>query len=114
MDNKEFPCRHEEDGKWVWTVKGTRDSASDILRDIAKDTLKRHGIRAELDGIMVSTSHSGIKELLSGTPWAIGWSNVLRRVPGATSPQKNARFPGGLSTKVTAIPWIQPDSILEE
>lgn len=72
----------------------------------AEATLRRFGLRADSDkGLVVSTSHSALAELLRDTPWATGWSVFLRRLDGVEVYGKAIRFAGGAPTKAVLIPW---------
>lgn len=72
----------------------------------ADATLKRYGLRADNPvGLILSTNHSAIGEMLQNTPWATGWSVFLRRLDGAEACGKNIRFAGGSPSKAIQIPW---------
>ena len=64
----------------------------------------RYGLRVAPDGLLVSTSHAALKTLLTGTPWAVNWSQYLVRLEGAAAQRKACRMAGQV-TKVTLIPW---------
>ncbi len=42
--------------------------------------LQRIGVSADPVGVYISTTHSGVKALLDGTPWETNWKIFLRRV----------------------------------
>jgi putative DNA primase/helicase len=85
--------------------KDSDGRASDVPHDIADATLRRHGIRVTTDGLSISNTHSAIARLLAGTPWAGKWNVFLRRLPGATAPDRAVTFPGRVVSRVTEIPW---------
>lgn len=83
----------------------TASYKSGVQPDAAEAILRRHGLRTDGGrGFLVSTSHRAIAASLSGTPWQVGWSTFLKRIPGAQSEQKLVRF-GGVPTRATRIPW---------
>lgn len=84
--------------------------ASDVLADDtalkpadADDYLLRVGIKIIDDGVLISNSHTGIKEMLRQTPWASEWGRILKRLPGAR-PHRQERFGAGGSARSTFIP----------
>lgn len=78
-----------------------------VYKTAADQTLRRHGILATHgDGVMIANKHSGIAALLKGTPWDIRWDYQLKRVDGADSAGgTTVRFYGGITSRVTRIPW---------
>lgn len=64
--------------------------------------LMRLGIRVDQETVTIASQHTGIQEILSGTPWG-DWGRILRRLPGATATPAPVRF-AGLRARGTAIP----------
>lgn len=69
--------------------------------------LGRFGIRADAhsnDGsaITVSNTHTGVRDILTGTKWASGWGRTLRRLRGASTTDVT-RF-GSTRSRGTEIP----------
>lgn len=71
----------------------------------AAAALARIGVRYDEadDSFVVANNHSGVADILRGTPWARGWYRILRRVPGATVPTTPVRF-AGIKTRGVAFP----------
>ena len=80
---------------------------NDIDTAVAHGTLCRHGLKCADEGLLVSTNHSALAAMLSGTPWAHGWCNVLKRYKSATTYPKVVRFPGNIVSKAVVIPWSE-------
>jgi len=76
------------------------------LAGVAEATLRRYGIRTEPAGLVVSNTHSAIADMLSSTPWSVGWSVFLKRLPGVTALGKTVKF-SGTPSKAVCIPWDQ-------
>lgn len=51
-------------------------------RDLRR-TLHGYGVRVEGGRVYVANAHSQLARLMSGSPWAAGWSRVLERLDGA-------------------------------
>jgi putative DNA primase/helicase len=48
------------------------------------DTHLQHiGFKVEPSGVYVSNTSTAIKTILRGTPWPVGWSRILKRLPDA-------------------------------
>lgn len=92
----------------VQTRSGPADrSVADLIRTTAvmgggdppdaEGILGRMGIRVDRQGndqdwLTISNTHTGVAEILRGTPWAKGWPRVLRRVAGARQTDGSVRF----------------------
>jgi len=85
-------------------VEAASGNFADVPSEVAGATLMRYGLRVAPDGLLVSTSHAALKTLLTGTPWAVNWSQYLVRLEGAAAQRKACRMAGQV-TKVTLIPW---------
>lgn len=80
------------------------DPDAAISQSTADSELRQIGIRPDVGGIYVSTSHPAIRAALTGTPWASGWSRALLRLPGAEAAPKAMRFGFGFVSKATWVP----------
>ncbi|MDO8421134.1 MAG: CHC2 zinc finger domain-containing protein [Parvibaculum sp.] len=65
-------------------------AAGDLYGDRAEKVLQRLGLRLADGGLWVANKHSGLSKVLSGSPWASGWSRTLSAIPGA---QKSGKSP---------------------
>ena len=89
-------------------VEASHSPAShDIDTAVAESTLRRHGLKCADEGLLVSTNHSALALMLAGTPWSVGWCNVLKRYKNATAYPKVVRFPGNIVSKAVVIPWAE-------
>lgn len=94
-------------GELVMCSLGYRDD-SWITLDVARDKLKRIGIRVDEDllnpdpFVYFSNSHPGIKKTLEGTPWVVSHNKILMRIEGAEDVQSK-RFSSGVSTRAVKI-----------
>jgi putative DNA primase/helicase len=72
-------------GKLIHYGCGGSSAYSPISVDDAQKVLLTIGMRIgiEQQSVLVSNSHSRIKEMLEGTAWAHNWSRVLKRLPKA-------------------------------
>lgn len=82
-------------------------SIGEILKDKMpsldeKYALERTGIRYENEVVFVSTSHTGIRKIMSDTPWAKTWGRILKRLDDAEE-KYSVRFMGS-TTRAIAIP----------
>lgn len=50
---------------------------------LAQSLLNRHGLRVEVDRLMVSNSSTALARILADTPWSHSWHQSLLRLPGA-------------------------------
>lgn len=79
-----------------------------ILPDDAEAVLGRVGVRVDREAgdveyFTVSNSHTAVAEVMAGTPWALGWPRVLRRLAGARPTDGSVRF-GAIRTRGVEIP----------
>lgn len=75
-----------------------------ITRDVAKATMRRYGVAAYDEGrIAVSNSHTGIRDILKGSPWQVNWSRRLRLINGAMVAGETVYFSGG-KTRAILVP----------
>ncbi len=70
----------------------------------ASRALKRYGLAVTRHSISVAVAHSGLAELLRGTPWSLNWAVFLLRLPGATRARNPVRFAGGAKVRAVVIP----------
>lgn len=76
----------------------------DIGRVVAKATLKRYGLATMDDGYLaISNTHSGIAEILKGTPWAVNWGRRLKLITGAMTVDGTIYYTGG-RTRAVMVP----------
>jgi len=76
----------------------------EISAELAARTLGRHGLRVEAEVLLVSNNAKPIAQTLRETAWAVGWSAMLLRLPGAQR-HGPVRFCGaGMVTRAVAIP----------
>lgn len=85
------------------------NSSPDGYSDTYMSTLLRMGLRVEPEHIIIANQHSGIANILSGTPWG-DWGRVLRRLDGATPTTTPVRFAG---TKVRGTKVPMPESLIK-
>jgi putative DNA primase/helicase len=86
----------------IWSV--TSPYVQEDTENLAAQTLARHGIRVEEDGVWIAQNHAAIKRLLQGTQWGHTYKDILERVPGAYKPKKPARFAGSKPSKAVVVP----------
>lgn len=60
----------------------------------ANSVLERHGLKVEIDVLIVATKHNELSKLLKNTPWISGWSRILLRLDDSESYTKTIRFAG--------------------
>jgi putative DNA primase/helicase len=77
-------------------------SSLDPDSDPYRMNLLRLGIRPEKDSVIIANNHSGIENILSGTPWH-DWGRILKRLPGARSTSQPIRF-AGIQARATIVP----------
>lgn len=68
-------------GELVQIARGLTDH--DVKQDEASSTLRRMGLRVDLDVLYVANTHSGVRKMLANTPWTQNWARVLKRLEGA-------------------------------
>jgi putative DNA primase/helicase len=76
-----------------WTVTG-----------MAARALGEAGIKINASEIIVSNNADGIRRALNGTPWAVNWTKVLRRLPGARAAGMTYFGFTGSESRATAVP----------
>ena len=83
----------------------------ELGQDVAVANLGMLGIKVEGDKLLISSSHTGIADMLKDTPWSNQWWRLLKRVEGAESTNNAVIFETGCRTRATAIPLelIFPD-----
>ena len=54
-----------------------------ITSTLAQTLLNRHGLRVDVDRLMVSNNSTALARILSDTPWSHSWNQILLRLPGA-------------------------------
>lgn len=59
----------------------------------ARPALERCGLKVEDGALYVANNHPDLRRVLSSTPWAGGWSRILRRIDGADQ-STGMRFAG--------------------
>lgn len=80
-----------------------RGSVYDASAADCNAALGRHGLGVEGDWLMVSNTHTQLKRILRETPWAAGWSRLLKRMDGAETMKSPQRF-AGVQTRAVRIP----------
>ncbi len=85
-------------------MKISRGSSEDLRHDWAVETLGRLGLRGDPDVMVVSSTHSGIANILKDTPWARNWARTLRRLPGSYPTEQPIRF-GAITGRGVEIPY---------
>ena len=84
------------------TKAGAQETA--ISQDAAREAIEGYGFKLSGDerSVYVSNTHSLIARMLNGTPWAVNWGRILKRLPGAIG-SGAVRFAGSVS-RATQIP----------
>lgn len=83
---------------------GEEVEGSSLTGALAREELRRHGIRIIGDALVLSNSSSAIKKMLAGTPFATDPRSAFGRLPGATNfGGKKLRF-NGTPDRVTTLP----------
>ena len=85
-------------------VKREPDGPPIPPRELAR-ILGRVGIAIQDEGIAISNTNSQLADRLKGKPWAIKWSNYLKRLPGAKCLDSTYFGPGGGKTRAVRVPW---------
>ena len=85
-------------------VKLASGDSSDLRHGWSVKTLGRLGLRGDPDCMVVSSTHSGVANILRDTPWARNWGRILRRLPGACPTEAPIRF-GAVTGRGVEIPW---------
>lgn len=78
-------------------------SETGSVSEAATDALARAGMLVAGDALLVSNTHSDIKQMLRDTAWGTGWRRVLARVSGAAAHPSPVRFAGS-QTRAVSIP----------
>lgn len=76
----------------------------DIETHLAESVLRRYGLRVEGGCLVIANSHPALKKILSGTPYLIKWSRVLRTAPDAEVPSAPTWFGKGFKGRCIKIP----------
>lgn len=87
-------------GELVQAAKGLTDH--DVKQDDAADTLRRMGLRVDLDVLYIANTHTGVRKILANTPWTTNWARVLKRLDGAQA-MPTMRF-AGVSDRCVGLP----------
>jgi putative DNA primase/helicase len=83
---------------------GEEVEGSSLTGALAREELRRHGIRIIGNALALSNSSSAIKKMLAGTPFATDPRSAFGRLPGATNfGGKKLRF-NGTPDRVTTLP----------
>ena len=86
-------------GELVAIAAGIKADVSVGLQD-AKGVLSRHGIKVGSKNVWIANRHSMLEELMSKTPYSVGWSGVLKRHKDAVASHKPMWFAGAVSRAV--------------
>ena len=86
----------------VMGAAGKKQQA-DLYAADCNAVLGRHGMIVEGNFLVISNTHTQIKKILRDTPWAAGWSRILKRLPGADTPITPMRF-AGTQTRSVRVP----------
>ncbi len=80
-------------------------SAADCRVTNLAAALGRHGLKVDVaaGALFISNTHTAIGRVLRETPWAVNWSQIIARLPGAERITKTVRF-GGTTSKAVAVP----------
>lgn len=81
---------------------GTSNGAT-IPLDVAKDVIKRHGVKVDGQALIISNSHNAIARILKDSAWPHHWGRILKRNDGAEA-SKPQRFGPGPVQRAVAIP----------
>ena len=90
-------------GVLVDAVNATEDNLM-YPRDAAQQSLKWAGFKVEDGCLYVSNTSSDIKRMLEKQPWALNYSRVLKRLPGATTTNGISFGHKGSTARATRIP----------
>lgn len=107
----------------LFDAAGDEVSEDDSDRDAvaARNRLARHGVRLQCvtdDAgapqivLLIANTHRSLGEVFQNTVWRTlpeaatggGWSQVLRRAPGATVAREAVRFRGGVRSRAVVLP----------
>jgi len=100
-----------DDGRGSYTasvgelISQSQADVVDTVKDAAKATLLRHGIKVEDDWLTVSNSHHSLRRVFADTPWAGKWKDQLARVKGAEG-RPATRF-GPAKHRAVSIPLAE-------
>ena len=70
----------------------------------AEDILLRYGMKVEPLGLNISNSHPELKKIYAGTPYAVAWNSVMRRIDGARPTEKTSFGSRELKSRGVFIP----------
>jgi putative DNA primase/helicase len=100
-----------DDGRGSYTasvgelISQSQADVVETVKDAAKATLLRHGIKVEDDWLTVSNSHHHLRRVFADTPWAGKWKDQLARVKGAEG-RPATRF-GPAKHRAVSIPLAE-------
>jgi putative DNA primase/helicase len=100
-----------DDGRGSYTasvgelISQSQADVVDTVKDAAKATLLRHGIKVEDGWLTVSNSHHSLRRVFADTPWAGKWKDQLARVKGAEG-RPATRF-GPAKHRAVSIPLAE-------
>jgi putative DNA primase/helicase len=89
----------------ISTAVGIEDES--ISEEVAKATLRRHGIIVDgafFDGggsVTIANSHPMLEKMLCKSPWSTGWTRTLARLPGSVKTEGVNRYAGVASRGIT-------------
>ena len=86
-------------GELISIAAGIKADMSVGMQD-AQGTLLRHGIKVGSKNVWIANRHSMLEELMSKTPYSVGWAGVLKRHKDAVASHKSMRFAGAVSRAV--------------
>lgn len=94
-----------EDYSVAELISYVSDAGDDYaIAEKATDYLCRIGIKPDSGGIWVSNTHSALKQIFAGTPWAAGWRETLLGAPGAEKSKNAIYFQRFTSTRAVWLP----------
>mgnify|MGYP001345097712 FL=1 len=107
----QHPVKVEKDqlllGELLEIANGRYNAELDVTQAI--DTLGRHGLKIQMEHLLVSNTAEALKEILAGTSWTHSWPQVLSRLPNA-SKAPATRFKGqGSVSKAVKVPMESLD-----
>lgn len=94
-------------------ISSERVAATPDEQRAAVQALGLNGFRGDVDGMVISVSHSAIASFLRDTEWARTWGRTLARLPGA-QPTRGSVWFGATKTRGIEIPYpADPDKDAE-